>query len=478
MKTLGIFAGAFLWGATGVLTSAQPAAPAVKGSESYRAAFDFTRKRQFDEAKQSIRQLDEKNPAHLAERLAIEAWMEFIRCRLDTAEAKARAALAANPNQPLALMLMSRLMEAKNSMTDAAAYAKTMAREDPNNAILLTRVVSALADPKDFPARLELFQRLAALVAAPEFEKGRKKILGNLEVEKKLAGRATDILAEDSGKRLEVPLVLDETQRYQLELTFPDGSKTRAVLDSGATTLILDGKTGNALKRETLAEGPIFTIAGEGRAETALLENFSLGGMKWRNVVCSTGQTYPQSLLGMSLFRNTVLVVDFKRSRLLAFADAQDFEKEWAADLPRATRMNFVTLGGFIMVPCTVTADGDSAARSAMVLDTGASRTYLGKRFAERWSREQAVRIEEGAARQMGGAAAGGQVINQFVSSVSVHYGKLQFTAPKLSIIDMDALQQDIGLDFSLLVGFDRLSQFEFVAFDFPRRVIYFGAPR
>src|SRR5947209_3163796 len=70
-------------------TAATAAKPSVKGSEIYQQAFTAVTERRCDEALQLIKKLDEKNTAQRAERLAIEAWVELIRCRFDSAEDKA-----------------------------------------------------------------------------------------------------------------------------------------------------------------------------------------------------------------------------------------------------------------------------------------------------------------------------------------------------------------------------------------------------
>lgn len=457
---------------------AQPApAPEIRGSAAYVEAFNHVRKRRFDEARQSLRALDDKIPAQYAERLAIEAWMQFMRCRFDTSEAKALAALQSAPNQPLAAMLLARIAEGKNQSADAVRFARLVMNADPNNAVLLARLTSVFSDPRDFPTRLQLHKHLAALVDAPEFESGRKRTKNNFLIQTKLNGRPTDEIIGDN-KRMEVPFIIDATRRPQIELALPDGTRSLALLDTGANVLTLDARTAQSLPREKLADDVIYTIAGEGAAEAALLESFTLGGMRWRNVTCSVSSKYPQTLIGIGIFQHTVLVMDNSRSVLLAYADPAQFDREWGANLQQARRVEFVLIGSSILIPCTLTVNDAAEARGAILFDTGANNTTLSKRFADRWSREQGVRLDPIAARRIGGAAEKGQVVNEAVSNVTLHAGAMKFAAPQMNIMDLGSVQQSAGVDFAVLMGTDQMLHHQFIVIDFPRRAVYFGPAR
>jgi predicted aspartyl protease len=457
---------------------AQPAPPAINGSPSYIEALTFAHKRQFDEAKQSLRRLDETNPAQLAEKLAVESWIEFFRCRFDTSEAKARAALAANPQQPLALMVMSRLLAAKNQLPEAIAHGKAAAQADPNHPLILWRAQGAYAyHPNDAPQRQALLEKIIALGGSPEIPNGAAAALNSLKNSRLLGARRTNTLAPNS-TQMQVPLLTDATRRFQVDIPLPDGGTTRAMLDTGATALILAGDAGNSFKKEVLSEQSVFTIQGESKAQTVLLESLTIGAMKWNTVNASTGGKFRESLLGTNLFRETVLVVDFKRGRLQAYADAAQFDREWAAQLTGATRAPFYTTGGFICVPCTVAADNSSEQRGVFVLDTGANNTTLSKRFVGHWRKELGVRVDDIPARQIGGAADRGQVVNQAVANVTIHVGALKFSHPQMGVMEFDALQQEIGADFAVLMGTDQLTKVEFVVIDFIRRAVYFGPQR
>jgi predicted aspartyl protease len=466
---------ALVWGAA---VSAQQAVPAINGSPAYIEALTFAHKRQFDAAKQSLRRLDEKNPAQIAEKLAVESWIEFFRCRFDTAEAKARAATTANPKQPLALMVMSRILAAKNQMPEAIAHGKAAAQADPNNPLILWRAQGAYAyHPDDAPQRQALLEKIIALGGSPEIPNGAAAALNSLKNSRLLGGRRTNTLAPNS-TRMQIPLLPDATRRFQVDIPLPDGGTTRALLDTGATALILAGTAGDSFKKEVLTEQAVFTIQGESKAQTVLLESLTIGGMKWNAVNASAGGKFRESLLGTNLFRETVLVVDFKRGQLQAYADPAAFDREWAERLAEATRAPFYTTGGFICVPCTVAADNSSEQRGVFVLDTGANNTTLSKRFVEQWRHEHAVRVDNIPARQIGGAADKGQIINQAVSNVTIHVGALKFSQPQMGVMDFDALQQDIGADFAVLMGTDQLTKVEFVVIDFIRRAVYFGPHR
>ena len=75
-----------------------PAKPSVTGSETYQQAFAAVTQRRFDDALRLAQKLDTANPAERAERLVLEAWMDFVDAGLTVPRKSAgRAGVVADP---------------------------------------------------------------------------------------------------------------------------------------------------------------------------------------------------------------------------------------------------------------------------------------------------------------------------------------------------------------------------------------------
>jgi tetratricopeptide (TPR) repeat protein len=446
------------------------ATPAIKGSEAYQRAFALVTQRRYDAALEAAKALDESNPKQQAERLAIAAWTEFAQCRFESAEEKARGALMLVEDQPLALMLIARLLASEGSLRQAASTALAAARADPNNPVILWRVQEVLGVArKKNEERVELLERLVALGGSPELQKPLDTARDTLAMAKKINDRDVNAWSEDSASRAEFVLVTDpQTRTNDLEYALPNGAKRRFRVDTGAYLLVLTAPTATALEKEALtSSGTINPRSGD----RALLPKFALGDLRWENVLAAVVQS-GRDLLPLTLFPNSIVVLDFKGQRLTVFTDREAFEKEWEERLKRSSALRYRTFNNTIVVTCSLLSDGGKETRGAVLLSTGMWESQFSVRFGEQWRREQNIVIEP--------PQVGAQPSLPFPMLVnpSMRAGAITFSIPRLPLVNQDAAQQLLGIEFAGIVGMNFLHHCEYLIFDTQQRIVRFGPPQ
>jgi tetratricopeptide (TPR) repeat protein len=443
--------------------------PAIKGSAAYQRAFALLTQRRCDEALEAAKPLDATDPKQQAERLAIHAWTEFVQCRFESAEEKARGALMIVEDQPLALMLTARLLASESSLRQAATTAIAAARADPNNPVILWRAAEVLgAARKEHATRVELLERVIALGGSPELQKSLESAQDALALAKKINDRPTNAWSDDSASRAEFPLLVDAaTRACDVENTLPNGTKQRLRVDTGAFLLVLTAQSAKVLEKESLLPA---LAANPRSGERTLLPKFSLGDLRWENVF-STEVRAGRDLLPLTLFPNSIVALDFKGQRMTVFTDREAFEKEWEVRLKHASALRYRTFNNAIFVSCSLFCDGVKETRGAFLLSTGSWDSQFSLKFGEQWRREQNIVIEPPQPN------AQPPLPLPTLVNLSMRAGAITFSATRLPLANLDGLQQGMGIDFAGIVGMNFLHHCEYLIFDTQQRIVRFGPP-
>lgn len=447
----------------------------IRGSAEYRTAFECLAGHRLDEALEAAGKLDVNQSAARAEREAIAAWADFAECRFDSAADKAEAALAADPQQALALMLKARLLASENALARAEATARAAVAADPSNPVVLWWSADVLeASGADVATRVRWIERVIELGGVPGVRDSVQKARSKLDLARALGKRTTRVVATEGRGELPFTRSAGTDSLCRVELPLPGGQVQPMTLDTGATGIALPEAAARALGGDRLGDAKAFGLAGEFTVEQRLVDSLTAGGMTFQPVVVSTVPT-PVGVLGMSLFREQVLVVDFARRKIIVFTDRDAFGKEWGKSLEGVEPLRFRTFRNGVFLPVRLKAGGDSETGGAMFLDTGSSMTVLNEPFALGWSRDGDVPVHQGEPMPVMGANGVEMVRFKYVEKVSVLAGAMRIDTPAMPVADFGPIREVVGLDFSGLVGMDQLGKHRFLVFDFPKRELYLG---
>ncbi len=438
--------------------------PAVKGGEAYRTAFQAIVDNKLDAARDALTKIEDP-----AERKAIAAWLDFVRCRFEPAAAAVKDALAANPRQPLALLLHARMSAAPE---DAFAAAQSAVAEDPDNPVILWWS-GEFCPPKQQPLREKWLEHLVEIGGPPDVPRGLDLARELLDSLRKLAGRETDRVVK--GTRGELPIALRAGMGPAVSVALDDGRALQLTFDTGASALMLPKPTLSTLPHEVIGKATAYTVTGRTSVDRVLVDSFSVGALQYKSLM-AVGSPH-NALLGMSLFKHHTLVIDFANKRIVAHADRAEFEKEWAEQIRAAEAVDFVLLRNSILVPITV-ACGEKQTTGAILLDTGSGVTALSTRFAAAWNAEAAVPYDPGAARNIVGAAGRGQTQVGSMPNATISIGKWSLPSPRMPVIDLSATRNANGIDVSAILGIGEMSRRQFLIIDSPQRKLYIGPPQ
>ncbi len=447
----------------------------VKGSKEYVRAFQMIAERMDAEARPLIQQLDASKADTAAERLALESWMDFVWGQLDSARDKSQKALAKNPKQPLALMLLARLQASENLMDDAAKNARAAVEGDPDNPIILWwAAFMPTTAKKDLATRIRFIERVAAMGGTPEIQNSKELAKEALEFARKLGERPTEVVVK--GTRAELPFTRDPMSGLCiLQIPQPNGQRVRMILDTGANTMLTPTMAVQNMKSEFLAKSTAYALGGTVSMNRVLLDSFTIGDMELKSVV--TVSSPNNSLLGMNLFRDMILVIDYKRNRLIAYKNADEFQKEWAADLKTAEQLPFRMFNNCVFLSAKFTSGGGKEREGMLFMDTGANITALNTTFATKWSKDSNFALRQGGAAPIMGAAGVGRQPMLFAPNVVAQSGKYVIQNPNMPSIDLSTLRNAMGFESSAIVGIRDIARYDFYIVDYPARKIYLGSP-
>ncbi len=446
---------------------AQSTQPAVKGSDAYRSAFQSIAEYKIDAARESLAKID-----NAAEKSAVAAWLDFIRCRFEPAEKQIQAALDADAKQPLALLLRARLRVSENAAAEADAAASAAVEADPDNPLVLwwaAQCVSAELAPQ----RNRWLQRVADLGGTPDIANSAEMAREQLEVNRNIGDRQTDVLAK--GTRGELPIVRTMNGMYGVNLPIAEGRKLTMLLDTGANGLMIPKSAQDALKAERIGQATAYAVGGKVALDRLLLESFSIGDVEFKSVLAIGSPN--NALLGMNIFRNQVFVIDFQKKRIVVHADRAEFEKEWADALKDVAPVKFRLFKNSILADATFKC-GDKQVAGAAFFDTGAALTLLAHSFASQWNRDAGIPLVDGGKVPVGGAAGARMTQIHRMSDITMQVGDTAFQWPSVPVMDFAAVSRSgLGMDFSAIVGIRELGARRFLIIDSPRRNLYIGPP-
>jgi hypothetical protein len=452
----------------------------IVGSEPYQKAFEAITHRQFESAQQHLTRLNAA-PELNAERLALESWMDFARCRFASATNKSNDALALNPAQPLALTVKARLLASEGKLDDAIAAARAAVKADGDNPVTLWWAADVLFQQKsEWQTATQLFEQVVRLGGSPEIKRPSvewaQELIGMM---RHLKDCPDQKLAQGSPARAELPLVWDGGARlFNVNVTLPDGGAARFRIDTGMNTLSLHSSIAGKFALDPLMKGTYQSLGGRMTMDRVLIRNFHLGAMHIESVQAITAPQLNNNILGYNLFRDGVLVLDFRRQRLLFFLDRDAFEKEWAAELRRTDTSPFRLFRNQIFLPVTLTSSGGAEVEGALLVDSAAVASRLSVRFVREWSRERGVRAQPGRTIQIRGASGAAQAMTlQNVSDVAMRANRTVFREAQMEAMDFGIMLDGTMPDFSGLLGLSHLRRHQFVIIDGPRRQIHFGPP-
>ncbi len=158
-----------------------------------------------------------------------------------------------------------------------------------------------------------------------------------------------------------------------------NGHQTPALLDTGATIALIDD---DFLTSELPADEPLETrvlgIGGQRLFPVTEIDSLRAGARSWYGlrVAVNTVDAFPvqQNILPTSMFQNSVIDFDFQNDRVELYTGYPKFVRD-----ARRSTISYIDHEGLIFIPVRI-----NGVRGKALIDTGASVSFVNRRFAER----------------------------------------------------------------------------------------------
>lgn len=311
--------------------------------------------------------------------------------------------------------------------------------------------------------RLAALALLAAPAAAqqapaPSTEQPRPEPLHPAQVAAVDTGVTSDIISEEDGKRITVPVSIAGRGPYQF------------LIDTGSERTVIAAELANRLGLPDSGTVRLHSISGEDRVSTVSLNDLSHGSgivPHVRAPALPSRFLGADGILGIDSLENKRLTIDF-RKRTMTIGDARKRQEHWDADVivVRAKRK----YGQLILVDAAVNEQ-----KVAVILDTGTQISVgnlaLERKMVGRRSSRASVPITIT-------SVTGGVVTANYTAIRRIRVGSAILNDMPVAFADLHSFKVLDLLDRpALLLGMDALELFDRVSVDFANKKARFDLP-